>query len=409
MPRDDTALLAPAEDTTEAARVRLGAAPDTAPHVLRSLASDPAVTVRAAVAMNLAAAGDTDLVLAQDRDERVRTLLARKLANLVPNLGVADRAALRERALGTLNRLVSDEAVRVREAIADVLKDMPQAPRSIIMQLARDVATTVFDPVVRLSPLLGSEDLLALLASAPAAEVAVSIAARPCLAEDVADAVAATSNVRAITALLSNSTAAIRESTLDMLAMAGAPHEAWHKPLVSHPKLSERAARALSDYVATQLLDVLAGRADLPLATARELRQRLELRLNPPPARTRHDPDIDQAMIEAQQLLSEHRLDEAALLAAIQRGEPRMATAILALAAELPASVVDRAATLRSAKGLISLVWKAGFTMNVAGPLQTLLARLNPSTILRPTPSGGFPLAVDEMRWQLDFLRDMGR
>ncbi len=409
MPRDDTALLAPAEDTTEAARVRLGAAPDTAPHVLRSLASDPAVTVRAAVAMNLAAAGDTDLVLAQDRDERVRTLLARKLANLVPNLGVADRAALRERALGTLNRLVSDEAVRVREAIADVLKDMPQAPRSIIMQLARDVATTVFDPVVRLSPLLGSEDLLALLASAPAAEVAVSIAARPCLAEDVADAVAATSNVRAITALLSNSTAAIRESTLDMLAMAGAPHEAWHKPLVSHPKLSERAARALSDYVATQLLDVLAGRADLPLATARELRQRLELRLNPPPARTRHDPDIDQAMIEAQQLLSEHQLDEAALLAAIQRGEPRMATAILALAAELPASVVDRAATLRSAKGLISLVWKAGFTMNVAGPLQTLLARLNPSTILRPTPSGGFPLAVDEMRWQLDFLRDMGR
>ena len=39
----------------------------------------------------------------------------------------------------------------------------------------------------------------------------------------------------------------------------------------------------------------------------------------------------------------------------------------------------------------------------------TLLARLNPSTILRPTPSGGFPLAVDEMRWQLEFLRDMGR
>ena len=171
MPRSDTALLAPAEGTNEAARVRLGAASDTAPDVLRSLASDPAVTVRAAVAMNPATAGDTDLVLAQDRDERVRTLLARKLASLVPSLGVADRAALRERALSTLNRLVNDEAVRVREAIADVLKDMPQAPRSIIMQLARDVATSVFDPVVRLSPLLGSDDLLALLAGAPAIDV----------------------------------------------------------------------------------------------------------------------------------------------------------------------------------------------------------------------------------------------
>ena len=112
MPRADTALLAPAEGATEAARVRLGAAPDTAPDVLQSLASDPAVTVRAAVAMNPAAAGDTDLMLAADRDERVRTLLARKLASLVPSLGAADRAALRERALGTLNRLVSDEAVR---------------------------------------------------------------------------------------------------------------------------------------------------------------------------------------------------------------------------------------------------------------------------------------------------------
>ena len=207
MPHGDAALLTPAAGTTEAARVRLGAAPDTAPDVLRSLACDPAVTVRAAVAMNPAAAGDTDLVLAGDRDERVRTLLARKLAGLVPGLPAADRDALRERALGTLNRLVSDEAVRVREAIADVLKDMPQAPRSIIMQLARDAAATVFDPVVRLSPLLGSDDLLALLAGTPVRDIAVSIAARPGLAEEVADAVAATSNARAITALLSNSTA----------------------------------------------------------------------------------------------------------------------------------------------------------------------------------------------------------
>jgi len=145
------------------------------------------------------------------------------------------------------------------------------------------------------------------------------------------------------------------------------------------------------------------------VATARELRRRLEARLNPPPAPVRGDPDIEQAMIEAGQLQVANRLNEAALLAAIQRGEPRMATAILAMAADLPASVVDRAATLRSAKGLVSLVWKAGFTMQVAGPLQTLLARLNPSAVLRPTPGGGFPLAVDEMRWQVEFLRDMGR
>ena len=33
-----------------------------------------------------------------------------------------------------------------------------------------------------------------------------------------------------------------------------------------------------------------------------------------------------------------------------------------------------------------------------------LVARLGPGTLLAPSPSGGFPLAVEEMRWQLEFL-----
>lgn len=400
-------LLAPA-GTSEAARVRLGAAPDTAPDILRTLARDPSVTVRAAVAMN-PAAGDIDHLLAQDQDERIRTLLARKLATLVPNIAPAERDTLRSQVMATLQRLVSDEAVRVRETIADVLKDMPDAPRSLVLQLAQDAAAEVHDPVIRLSPLLTSDDLLALLAAAPTGTIATSVASRAGLAEQVADAVAATSNVRAIAALLSNSTAAIREATLDRLAAAGAPHDTWHEPLVARPRLSARAARAMSDYVATHLLQTLSGRADLPPAVARDLRQRLEARLNPAPNVKSRDPDIDEAMQEARRLHAEGKLDEAALLGAIQRGEARMATAILALASDFPASVVDRAATLRSAKGLISLVWKAGFTMQVAVPLQTLLARLNPGAILRPAPGGGFPLAIDEMRWQIDFLRDMGR
>jgi hypothetical protein len=79
------------------------------------------------------------------------------------------------------------------------------------------------------------------------------------------------------------------------------------------------------------------------------------------------------------------------------------------VAAEIGAPVVERAATLRSAKGIVSLVWKAGFGMRAAVPLQTLLARLGPEALLRPTANGGFPLAVEEMRWQLEFLTQMGR
>ncbi len=97
------------------------------------------------------------------------------------------------------------------------------------------------------------------------------------------------------------------------------------------------------------------------------------------------------------------------MLGAARRGEPRYAAALLAVAAGLPVSVVDRASSLRSAKGLVSLVWQAGFTMHAAVAMQTLLARLAPDRVLIAGPAGAFPLAVEEMRWQLEFLGRMGR
>jgi hypothetical protein len=57
----------------------------------------------------------------------------------------------------------------------------------------------------------------------------------------------------------------------------------------------------------------------------------------------------------------------------------------------------------------VSLVWKAGFTMRVAVALQTLLAHLAPDAVLTGGSSGNFPLAVEEMRWQLEFLDRIGR
>ena len=392
----------------EAARVRLGAAPDTEPDVLRELACDPCVTVRAAVAMNMAAPGQADQLLAADRDERVRTLLGRKLASLIPNMTQSRRGELEVQALSMLAALVEDEAERVRAAIADVVKDMPSAPRELILRLAHDSALPVSEPVIRLSPLLSAEDLLGLLAEPPTAGVAVAVASRPGLPGSVADAIAASADDGLIGVLLANHSAAIREATLDTLIARAHAQPAWHDPLVRRPALSARAARALSDIVTTQLLGVLATRGDLDPGVTRELQRRLAERR--PAARPKPvDPSLETAVQRAQELLAEDRLDEAALHAAAQRGEARLCTAMLALAAGVAPSTVDRAVTLRSAKGIVSLIWKSGFSMRVAGPLQVLLCRVGPTALLRAGEGGSFPLAVDEMRWQLDFLQRMGR
>lgn len=403
-------ILRDLRDSDEETRVKAGSNVSTPGALLAALANDPSVTVRAAVAMNARASAKVDAQLAHDADERVRALLARKLAALVPGLSGSDRGALQQRAYDTLATLVSDEAVRVRATIAEVVHALPSPPRDLVLRLARDTAVPVSDPVIRLSPLLTPEDLLALIAVPPSPATAVSVANRPHLNQDVADAIANSSNTAAITALLTNKSAAIREATLDALISRAEAHTEWHEPLVQRPVLPARAARALAEFVATHLLKTLTERADLDPAVTREITVRLEQSLA---ARAVHpmattDMTSHQAIAAAQALADDHHLTEDTLLGAVQRGESRFVAALLAIAAEVPLAVVDRAASLRSAKGLVSLVWKAGFSMRVAASVQALLARLPPPAILPAGPGGSFPLAVDEMRWQVDFLARPG-
>ena len=97
-------------------------------------------------------------------------------------------------------------------------------------------------------------------------------------------------------------------------------------------------------------------------------------------------------------------LTEATLLTALRSGDIRRGATLLAVAAAVPLAVMDRAASLRSAKALVSLVWKAGFSMRAAAPVQAVIGQLGPDAAMAPSPSGGYPLTPEELGWQLDFL-----
>jgi uncharacterized protein (DUF2336 family) len=395
--------------SAEAVRVRLASGVGTGVDVLADLANDPSVTVRAALALNTAAPASVNDGLARDSDERVRVLLARKLAALVPTLSASDQARLSQETWDTLKALVSDETARVRAVIAEAIKELPDAPRDLILRLALDRETSVCEPVIRMSPLLATEDLVALVTMAPAGGTVLAVARRGDLEPPVSDAIAGTADSAAIRALLANRSAQIREATLDALVTRSVDHPDWHEPLVRRPSLPLRAARILCEIVATHLLAELAARADLQPALAEELRQRVAARVAPnaPEPAAPMEMTAEAALAQAYDLAARGELVEETLLAATRRGDVRYSAALLAVAAGTPVSVVDRASSLRSAKGMVSLVWKAGFTMRVAVALQTLLARLAPDAVLTAGPGGGFPLAVEEMRWQLEFLARM--
>ena len=382
-------------------RVKLAASPATAAEVLAYLARDDAVTVRAAAALNPSLPSAAELRLAGDGDERVRMLLARKVAAALPGLPSSAEANLRDRTMATLSALVRDEAVRIRSLLADVVATLPAIPHSLLLALARDSEASVSEPVLRLSPLLSTADLLALLDAPPHEATATAIACRANLPASVADVIAASADSAAIRALLANGSAAIRETTLDALVARAQDEPGWHMPLVQRPVLPNHTARALSEIVANHVLKVLAARDDLAPDLLVEIRRKLEPHLAPPGRPVSRDEALMQA---ARQLEAKGKLTEETLLTALRTGDIRRSSALLAVAAGVALDVVDRAATLRSAKALLSLVWKAGFTMRSGAPVQLLLGQIGPAALLGATKDGGFPLSSEELGWQLEFL-----
>ncbi len=342
----------------------------------------------------------------------MRALLTRKLAALTPGLSDAAHSRLREDTIETLTNLVADEAERVRASIAEAIKHMPDAPRALILRLAADPAVMVCEPIIRFSPVLTSEDLVALIVTAPSPATIMAAARRPRIDAMLCDAIVDAADTDAIGALLANPSAQIREATLDALVARAAQHEGWQEPLVRRPCLPARAARALSEIVANHLLEVLWAREDLDPALAHDLRDRLRRAAPAASAETmlalgtEDQADLAKAanLESAYGLRDAGRIDDASILAAAQRGEVTLVTAMLAAKAGVPLAVIERAASLRSAKGLVSLSWKAGLSMRAAMALQVLVGRVQPDGVIHPRPGGGFPMSPQEMRWQLEFL-----
>ena len=388
----------------EATRVRQSVSASTSPDLLRMLASDPSVTVRASLALNPALPDSVSSILAQDTDARVRTILSRKLSKLTPNLSDDDRQRVQRDAVANLTALVADAALRVRISLAEAVKNLPDGPRDIVLRLAHDPAVMVCEPVIRFSPMLTDEDLVALIATRPPASTVMAVARRPEIAETVSDAIVDSADVAAIGALLANPTAQIREATLDSLAAQSEEHTDWQGPLVRRPHLSQRAQRMLAEIVSGHLLETLSARADLDPKIAQSLRSVLQ----PPRPRATSAMPADEARVlvqaRVQALHAAGQISDETILSALNHNATAEAAAMLAAKAEVPAAVIDRACALRSAKGIVSLAWKAGLKVQTATVLQVELAQLPPDQVLRATASGDFPLSDSEMHWHLTFL-----
>ena len=394
-----------------AVRQALANRTDVQPEILYYLAEDGTAAVRRAIAANPTTPLQADRLLVSDRDEVVRGELAGKVARLLPGLSPVEMAQARRRIVEMIETLARDEAVHVRQVVADTLKEMADAPPEVIRLLAQDTELAVASPVLRFSPLLTDADLLEIIAHGPRPGVLEAIAGRSEVRGPVADAIAKSDDVPAVSVLLANPSAQIREETLDLILDRAPTVPSWHRPLVERPELPQRAARRIAGFVAETLLEQLVERPDLDPKTRAQLKTEVRQRLAAttearPTAKGSGGAAVETESPEdkVRALKAAGKLNAETVSDALEEGQAGLVKAAIAELAGLPRSVIDRCLAARSAKGVTALAWTAGLSPWLAIQLQRRLAGIAPRQVLRARDGDQWPLDPAQMNWHLEFF-----
>ncbi len=387
-----------ARDPNVVVRADLARRPNIRREVLYFLAEDQSPEVRREIAANSDTPAQADLLLASDDDEGVRQGLAAKVSQLRPDFDPQTRDKAQLYVVKTLEALARDQAVRVREILADTLKSVANAPVAVIQTLARDEEDVVACPILEFSPLLCDADLMAIIEEGCTSGRLLAISQREELSPDICDAIVDRDERDIVAALLSNNSAQIREDTLDQLVDRAPQEINWHKPLVDRPGLSLKSVRELASFVTDTLLTRLELRGMLDEETAQIVEAEVHRRAQEVEKRDQNAAETVERLHKSGEL-GEDDIHEA--LVAGERGFVRHA---LALLAGSDTQTVIRILESRSAKGITSLAWKAGMTMRMAIQLQRQLGGIPPGNILNAREGLDYPLTDEELQWQWEFF-----
>ena len=275
-------MLRLARESDAATRAMLARNATTPHEVLAFLSKDEEPRVRASVIANSRAPFSVLQGLTEDENVSVREALARRVADILPSLTSSSHDRLANIVQPILLRLVADAAEQVRFIIADAAKHLSTVPRDAVLRLATDTEIRVAEPVIRLSPLLNEDDLLALVASPPVNATLHAVARRIGIGEAVTDALIAQGDRLAISLMIENASAKIRASSMEDVLNRARFNPEWFPSLMARPALTPDTAIRLAGVVADTLLRPLMQRQDMDDALLFRIRQCVADRLGMP-------------------------------------------------------------------------------------------------------------------------------
>jgi hypothetical protein len=376
-----------------AMRRSLASQSDVAPELLYFLARDDDTGVRLAVAGNVQAPREADLLLARDADDLIRARVGEKLGEGRPS-GAALSAKKQAITTEITETLAGDTAAPVREAIAVALKRSIDAPAHVVQKLARDVEIRVAGPILQNSPLLADGDLTEIMTSGPIKGVLNAIAKRRNVSQGVSEilvnrAINSEGEASAVGELLANQTARIGSGTMDKIIDHAPEQGTWHRPLASRPDLSSQHMTRVASIPSDAIAETMASRDDLDNAALTALSHMVAKRMG------------ELTKSKAAEASPNKPAADLFLNSVMKGGKIGPVCAAISLRAGIAPEVTMRVLTSKNAKAIASLAWKAGMSAVQAKYLQTSIGGISEQRALGPTNTGGYPLAQPDMEWQI--------
>lgn len=388
---------------SEGEKEQLAAREDAHPEVLYFLAEDSSASVRRAIAGNSSTPIQANEILKNDSDEHVRTELARKIGRLVPDLEANEQTSLRDKSIGILEELAKDQLPKVRAMVAEEIKGSSSVPKELVDQLARDIEDIVCGPILQYSPLLNDVDLREIIAAGSSSAALEAIARRETVSEEVSADIAGTLDIPAVSALLTNQNAQIREETLDQIISQGESVESLHRPLSLRPQLSGRAMKRISGFVASALVHAMMERNELPDELAEELLEKVRDRQD---EERSEDEERTKLAAKAQDYFERGMLDDKFVLHQIDQNRRELLMQSLAVMADLAVDIVRQVMTSNSGRAVTALCWKAGLKMRTAYAMQTRFALVPTAHLLSAKDGTQYPIDENELEWHLSYFTD---
>lgn len=229
--------------------------------------------------------------------------------------------------------LMKDTALRVRETLAERLKENPGIPRDIVMHMASDVDSVAL-PVLAVTQVLSDSDFVKIIEATRDLDKLTTISQRPQVSERVSEALVETKYPDVITSLLSNDGASIAERSLEKVMNefrndAGVIAAMAERSTLPLP-LVERLVNEASSAVAEQLkakYKLAIEQIDQETAASRD---DIMLRM------LKHDLPDDEVMALVRQMASLERLTPSLVMTALCRGQLTFFTAAMAHYAHVP-------------------------------------------------------------------------